>query len=134
MDQKGKVAVLRPFYIVVVVWGEVYRDYLLEYALPTMLAPGNLPALQGRRPAKYLIATTREDWEIIRATAIFCELRKYAEPVFLELPSKDDRPYWRYSIVGHKLCCEMAARDKAYRMFTSPDALYSDGMLKRLHE
>jgi hypothetical protein len=120
--------------VIAVVWGDIYRNYLLEYALPTLLAPGNIPALKGRRPVKYLVASTPEDWSIIRDTAIFRELTKYAEPVFLELPPKGDSPYWVYAITGHKLCCEMAARDKAYRILTSPDALYSDGTLARLHE
>jgi hypothetical protein len=125
---------LRPFYIVTVVWGDEYRNFLLEYALPTLLSPRNIPSLRDVRPVRFLFATTSRDWDLISNTAIFRELEKYAEPVFLELPPKGDRPYWLQSIVGHKMCCEMIVRDGAYRIFTSPDALYSDGFLARLHE
>lgn len=125
---------LRPFYIVVVVWGREFRDYFLEYCLPSLLSPNNLPALVGRRPVKLLMATTAEDWDTASKTAVFRELKKVAEPVFLELPAKGDTPYWLHSIYGHQACCEMAVRDKAYRILVCPDTLYSDGALSRLHD
>ena len=125
---------LRPFYIVTVVWGDEYRNFLLEYALPSLLSPRNIPSLRDVRSVRFLFATTSRDWDLISNAAIFRELEKYAEPVFLELPPKGDLPYWLQSIVGHKMCCEMIVRDGAYRIFTSPDALYSDGFLARLHD
>ena len=39
----------------------------------------------------------------MRGTAIFHKLEKHAEPVYVELPPKGDRPYWLHSIVGHKI-------------------------------
>jgi hypothetical protein len=126
---------LRPFYLVLVVWGEQYRNYFLEYCLPSLLAPSNIPALAGRRPAKYLIATTAEDWGAMRDTAIFRELERHVTATFLELPvCPPDRPYWLQNIVGHKMCCDLIFRDKAYRIFTSPDSVASDGTIARLHE
>ena len=124
----------RPFYIVVVVWGQEYRDYFLEYCLPSLLSPKNIPALDGQRPVKVLFATTAEDWTIMRGTTIFRELEKQAEPVYLELPPKGDRPYWLHSIVGHQMCCDMAARDRAYRILVCPDSVFSDGAIKRFHD
>jgi hypothetical protein len=125
---------LRPFYFVVVVWGREYRDYFLEYCLPSLLSPNNIPALNGRRPAKFLFASTPEDWDAMRATAIFQKLEKYVEPVYLELPPRGDRPFWLHSIVGHKMCCEMAARDGVYRILVCPDTMFSDGAIKQFHE
>jgi hypothetical protein len=126
---------LRPFYLVLVVWGEQYRNYFLEYCLPSLLAPGNIPSLAGRRPAKYLLATTADDWRAMRDTTIFRELERYVAPVFIELPPcPPDRPYWLQNIFGHKLCCDLTFHDKAYRIFTSPDSVVSDGTIARLHE
>jgi hypothetical protein len=125
---------LRPYYFVLVVWGERYRNYFLEYCLPTLLAPGNIPAVARRRPTKYLMATTREDWEAMRCTAIFRAMQEHTEPVFLELPDGSNRPYWLQNIVGHKLCCERVFQDRAYRIFTGPDAVFSDGSFARLDE
>jgi hypothetical protein len=135
LNSKERARQLRPFYFVVVVWGEQYRDYFLEYCLPSMLAPGNIPALAGCRSAKYLIATTSEDWLEIKKTAIFRELARHAEPVFLELPPESQaQPYWRRNIIGQKLCCDVVFKDRAYRIFNTPDAIYSDGMVTRMHE
>lgn len=125
---------VRPFYFTTVVWGEEFRNYFLEYCLPSLLSPKNIPSLDGQRPAKYLLATTIEDWEAMKATAIFAELEKYADPIFLELPPREDRPYWYHAILGHKLCCNMAVSDKAYRILACPDTVFSDGAVKRFHE
>ncbi len=126
---------LRPFYFVVVVWGDQYRNYFLEYCLPSLLASRNIPALAGQRPAKYLIATTTDDWRAMNETAIFRELERYVRPVFIELPPcPADRPYWMQNIVGHRLCCDLIFQHKAYRIFTSPDSIASDGTIARLHE
>jgi hypothetical protein len=136
MIQKGgSLAEKRPFYFVVVLWGERFRNYFLEYCLPTLLAPGNIPALTRHRSAKYLIATTEADWDLMRASAIFKALERYATPALLELPlCPPDRPYWMQNIIGQKMCCDAVYFDKAYRIFTVPDFIYSDGIVLRLHE
>ena len=61
----------RPFCFCVVVWGEQFRNYFLQYCLPSLLAPGNIPALAGERPAEYIIATTAEDWQAMRGRRYF---------------------------------------------------------------
>lgn len=125
---------LRPFYFMVVVWGEQYRNYFLEFCLPSLLSPENIPALEGRRPVKFLVATTAEDWQIICETAVFRELGKHADPVFIELPPKEERPYWLHATIGQKMCCDVAARDKVYRVFVCPDSVFSDGTIARIHQ
>jgi hypothetical protein len=134
MNSETDQQTLRPFYLVLVVWGEQYRNYFLEYSLPSLLAPGNIPFLSEHRPVKYLIATTPEDRDAICKTAVYRELERYLTPVFLELPPKGNRPYWLHAICGHNICCDRAVKDKAYRIFTSPDSVFSDGGLKCLHE
>jgi hypothetical protein len=127
-------SILRPFYLVLVVWGETYRNYFLEYCLPTLLAPGNIPAVARKRPMKYLMATTRKDWDAMRSTAIFRAMEEHVEPIFIELPDGTDCPYWLQNVKGHKLCCERITQDRAYRIFTGPDAVFSDGFLARLDD
>lgn len=126
---------VRPFYFVSVVWGERYRNYFLEYCLPSLLAPDNIPGLAGLRSAYYVLATTASDWDAMRGTAIFRELERHATPIFLELPPcPESRPYWRQAILGHKLCCELIVAQKAYRIFVTPDSVFSNGMVIRLHQ
>jgi hypothetical protein len=125
----------RPFCFCVVVWGEQFRNYFLQYCLPSLLAPGNIPALAGKRPAEYIVATTAEDWQAMQRTAIFRTLERYAKPILLELPPQTaHQPNWEYSVVGLKLYCEAVFQRKAYRIFTVPDYLYADGTVARLNE
>jgi hypothetical protein len=125
----------RPFCFIVVVWGGKFCDYFLQYCLPSLLAPGNIPALGGHRPAEFIVCTTADDWRAMAETEIFRELQRHASPVFLELPPRPpERPNWAHSVVGHKLCCQAVFQKKAYRIFTVPDYIYADGAIARLNK
>jgi hypothetical protein len=43
------------------VWGHGHVRQFLEYGLPTLLAPGNVPALKAALPCEFVIATASED-------------------------------------------------------------------------
>lgn len=75
----------RPFYCIVAFWGQTYRQHFLQLCLPSLLAPGNLPYLLGKRPCKFVISTTPRDWAALSTDPLFSLLKKFAEPVFLEL-------------------------------------------------
>jgi len=126
-------ALERPFYFICVLWGERFREYFLEYCLPSLLAPGNLPALSTRSPSKFLIATRPEDWAAIEATAVFRAVARYVTPVFIEIPPcPPERSGCQHMGTGHRLGCEMAYRDKAYGAVLTPDSMLSDGSISRL--
>src|SRR5271156_2449586 len=76
---------LRPFYFIVVVWGECFTDYLLNFCIASLLSPNNIPALLNSGN-KFLIATTDEDWARMQSRPIFQLLKQYIEPVFLRIP------------------------------------------------
>jgi hypothetical protein len=125
----------RPFYFINVLWGERFRNYFLEYCLPSLLAPGNLPALSTRAPSKFLISTRPEDWEAMSRTPIFRRLADYVEPMFLEIPPcPPNRSGAEHMGQGHKLCCGMAFHERAYAMVLTPDCMLSDGTIARLQE
>jgi hypothetical protein len=56
------------------VWGLPYLRRFLTVALPTWLAPGNLPALVRELPAEMVILTAREDEAYLRAHPAFRRL------------------------------------------------------------
>ena len=43
------------------VWGYRYVKLFLEFSLPTMLAPGNVPALAGMLPCTFVLLTSSAD-------------------------------------------------------------------------
>ena len=128
-------ALERPFYFIVVLWGARFRAYFLEYCVPSLLAPGNLPSLSTKAPSKFLIVTRPEDWTAIQASPIFQVLGRYITPVFIEIaPCPPGRSGCQHMSLGHRIACEMAHRDKAYAAVLTPDCMLSDGSVARLME
>jgi hypothetical protein len=125
----------RPFHFFVVLWGERFRNYFLDYCVASLLSPGNIPALATRRRSKFLIATRPEDWAAMRETAIFKKLESYVEPVYLEIPPcPPGRAGCEHMSIGHKLACEMSFREQAYAVLAYPDCVFSDGLVARMQE
>lgn len=125
----------RPFHFTVVVWGERFRNYFLEYCLPSLLSPNNIPSLSTRQPSRFVIATYPEDWDAIRRTAIFQAMERYLLPTYLEIPPcPPDRSACEHMGIGHKKICNLAHAEKAYAMILTPDCMVSDGTVSRLQE
>jgi hypothetical protein len=125
----------RPFYFYVVLWGERFRNYFLEYCLPSLLAPGNIPALKTRQRSKMLIATRPEDWEAMKTTPIFKVMERYVDAVYLEIPPcPPGKSGCEHMGMGHVLALQLAHRDRAYGILTVPDCLFSDGSIAQLQK
>lgn len=125
---------LRPFYFVVVFWGETFRNYLVDYCLPSLVAPGNLPALSFGNH-KFIFCTTPYDWKAVSATMIFASLKRYVEPYFVEIPpAPPGKSGCEHMGIGHKLASEMAHRDGAYGVFLTPDLMLSNGAVAALQQ
>jgi len=56
------------------IWGLPYVKRFLTVALPTWLAPGNLPAIAAKLPAEMVLLTAREDETFLRAHPAFRRL------------------------------------------------------------
>lgn len=124
---------LRPFYFVVVFWGERFRNYLVDFCLPSLLSPRNIPVLPPGGRDKFVFCTTAEDWRVLADTKIFGLLKEYIEPYFIEIPpALPDRSGCEHMGIGHKLAAQMAFRDKAYGVFLTPDLMVSDGTVSAL--
>src|SRR5438477_9854326 len=75
---------LPPFYFMVTFWGARYRKWFCRYALPSLLAPNNIPALRHLKDCRFLICTTGKDWARLQREPIFALLKEYMIPVFIE--------------------------------------------------
>jgi hypothetical protein len=125
----------RSFHFIVVLWGERFRKYFLEFCLASLLAPGNIPALNTSRRNKLLIATRPEDWEAMSGTEIFREAERYVEPVYIEIPPcPSGRSGCEHMSIGHNAACEMAYREKALALVLTPDCMVSNGSIERLQQ
>src|ERR1700722_5388357 len=128
----------RPFYFLVPFWGERYRRYFVDNLLPSLLAPNNLPLLRAEEAHRFLLATTRADWDAIIDLPIMRRLREHATPTLIEIPnpSHDTAPGSTNAIlhqnVAQRLLAIAAFQAGAYGCLFSPDFIISDGMMRSL--
>jgi hypothetical protein len=129
---------VRPFYFMVPFWGERYRRYFADNLLPSLLAPNNLPLLRAERGHRFLLATTRDDWDAIIGLPIMARLRRHATPTLIEIPrpGNDTAPgstnAIMYQNVAQRLLVMAAFEARAYGSLFSPDFIISDGMIASL--
>ena len=69
---------------VTVLWGDWHRNIFLDANLPTMLSPGNLPALAAGIDCEYLVYTTSKDALQMTRNRAFQQLRSIV-PLSLRL-------------------------------------------------
>ena len=128
----------RPFFFMVPFWGERYRRYFVDILLPSLLAPNNLALLRGKQGHRFLLATTREDWNAIVDLPIMVRLREHAPPVFIEIPNPahDTAPGSTSAILHQNVAQERlvsaAFEAGAYGSLYSPDCIISDGAVASL--
>lgn len=122
-------------------WGQRYREYFVDLCLPSLLAPNNIPLLRAEDGHRFLVATTREDWDVIKNMPIMDRLRHHVTLVWIEIdysPSTDSETRSQYasSIHHHNHCArrlmEVAYRARAYGSLLWPDFIHSDGMVAAL--
>ena len=125
----------RPFIFTVVVWGREYIHKFLHYALPTYLAPGNIPLAVQRRECEFVIVTSSPGQEVIEAEPIYKVLTTFL-PVNFILQDFDemDKPAHLRMSAGHQLACDYTIARDAYCVFLGPDYLLSDGSLVYLDQ
>jgi Carbohydrate esterase, sialic acid-specific acetylesterase len=127
----------RPFYFMVPFWGERYRRYFTDNLLPSLLAPNNLPLLRAADGHRFLLATTKDDWDAIIDLPIMERLRPYATPTLIEIPRPGRTAPGSTSAILHqnvaqRLMVIAAFEAKAYGSLFSPDFIVSDGMIASL--
>jgi hypothetical protein len=121
---------LPPFFYVNVVWGADYVDPFTQFSIPSLLAPNNIAGAPNRQVSEFVIVATDEDTERIRSSAIFPRLCKLIQVTFLPFTVTTEHKYSEMNR-GHALAVDYVAR-RGYCVFLSPDAIVSDGMVKRL--
>src|ERR1051325_6114482 len=122
----------RPFCFLSQFWGKTYRDYFVDYCLPSLLAPNNVPLLRAEDGHCFLIATPREDWEAIEHLPIMQELRSHTTPVLIEMPAPGRSDYGdilKHQTYSLKRLFEAAYDRKGYGCAVWPDTMLSDGFV-----
>ena len=74
---------VKPIKFLTVIWGERYVDEFARVALPSFMAPGNLPALAKGRDLEILIMTTRASQPVFERQQAFEKLKQIAPVRFI---------------------------------------------------
>jgi tetratricopeptide (TPR) repeat protein len=110
------------------VWGEWHLQAMQHVMLPTLLSPGNLPALVRRFPARYRIATTYVDRTRIKSWPIFAAL---SAAVDIEWITDNESPDIAYHLAWYERSLVDAKARQAYCFMAYPDVAWSDGIFMR---
>jgi len=122
------------FHIIVPVWGREYTQIFIELMLPTLLAPGNIPALPHPERHVFQIYTTPADRAVIEASPIHARLKQHIRVAFHRVrshPEKGGNAYAIQSDCYRRAIREADAADQAM-VFLTPDSVMADGSLRNL--
>jgi hypothetical protein len=78
---------LRAVTMLMPVWGYRFVSQFLEFCLPTLLAPGNLPAVAAMLPCRFVLLSSEADEPLIRASRAWRHVEEICEA---EIRSIDD--------------------------------------------
>jgi hypothetical protein len=117
---------------ITVLWGDWHRTIFVDANLPTMLSPGNLPALAAEVDCEYLVYTTSKDALQMTRNRAFQRLRSIM-PVSLKLfnPSKTKNIFSLQHEIW-RAATEHARRQQAFILLMPPDVGWADGSFASL--
>jgi hypothetical protein len=114
--------------IVTVVWGDWHLGAYLDVNLPTLLAPGNFPALFARHAGRYQIHTRPADVARLRGDPAFQRLSALVptEIRLIEDAAKLADPIATHVEIWTDAIAEAKAQGR-FALLMPPDVLWSDG-------
>lgn len=119
---------------VVAVWGEEFRRTFHDYALPTLLAPDNLPAFTSSHSSSFELYTTEADALWLSDTPV---IRRLVDVLPVRFHTHDDLiSEDQYGAVSafHRFAIRAAAKTNDALVFLTPDQMWADGSLAELGE
>jgi len=130
--RRGVVGNVKPpsaYRLILPVWGDAYLQGFLKYCLPSLLAPGNLPAVVSRADLVVHIFTKTADREPLDAADLVQRLRTFAQVEVTTLPSQEQSGGYDYFSSCYKAGLERAkVRGEAALLLTA-DQIWADGAI-----
>lgn len=122
-----------PFHIAIPAWAG-HVGLMLDVLLPSLLAPGNLPALGDKPASRVTIYTAAEDSARIEASHMLALLRGILPVFVVEIPidTTTARGIYGPSTAAYADAMRTAHAMDAAFVAIPPDAVFSDGLLASL--
>lgn len=118
-----------------VVWGEAYIERFAELALPSFLAPGNLPALAAAVDLEFVIMTARRNREEFDQHAAFQRLRGICAVRFVDIDDLITSAVYGVTLTlayGRAVIACGADMLNTHFVFMNADFVLADGSLRGL--
>ncbi len=134
----SQLSVTSPVYFGVSVWGRSFCESFVQYALASLLAQGNIPALDNHTGKNtFLIYTAKEDWDWLQQQALIKELQRYMLLEWLPMSDLTEEAYNTLNnglrshklylmTLGHREIVNKMHANKAIGSVVIPDSIYSD--------
>lgn len=135
---KGKTPERPPAILVMPLWGDAHLRIFLDYVLPLLMEPGNLPALTSAYDIVFMLFTTEECRDALMRHRLFPILEKKLTiqiTIFPEeLMSYTDHPVGRFQLLqlSHYVAIECARQVEQDVFFVFPDNFVNDRFYERL--
>lgn len=135
-----------PIYFGVSVWGREFCESFVNCALASLLAAGNIPALENISGKNlFIIFTTKEDWEWLAEHPLLTLLRQYMAVEFMEMPSISEEDYLQLNnalksrklylmTLGHRQILNKMYEDKAVGSIVISDSIYSNNSIQSAYQ
>lgn len=120
-----------PLYLVAPVWGERYVRVFVDVALPTLLAPRNIPCLPNLPESALHIYTLPQWVDVIRTAPAFQALSEIM-PVHIHLFEGVDENKYSQMSWGHLRGMELANEAEAATVFLNADMIFSNGTFESI--
>jgi cytochrome c551/c552 len=122
--------------VVVYAWGKSYVDRLLNYALASLLAPGNLPALAASFDTTVMVVTEEQLFSYVDSHPVIERAKSICAVRLVSLDDLIGEP-WQYGIslayaLFRGFCDLGAAMTETYMLFLNADFVLADGSYQRL--
>jgi hypothetical protein len=128
---------LRGTTLLLPVWGYGFISQFLEFCLPTLLAPGNIPAVAAAAPCRFVLLSSENDEPVIRAHPAWRALERICDT---EIRMIDDLITAGNHSATITLAFARAVRESGDAMldtcfmFLMSDYLFADGSLKSVFD
>ncbi len=108
------------------VWGREFTQTFLEVMLPSLLAPGNLPAIPNKEQCVYKIFTLENDAQTIKGSSAFAALASLMTVEVNIIQEPKENKYYRASDCYRESSRQASLAQAAVAMF-GPDVVVADG-------
>jgi Carbohydrate esterase, sialic acid-specific acetylesterase len=125
-----------PTRIISYAWGESYVNELLTFAIPALLAPGNLPYVVSQVDCEVVLATEQRFFAKVAANPAIAKVQKLCPVRFVgldDLVTNKDKYGMALTYALHRAFADLgSAMTDCWLMFLNADFVLADGSLKNL--